>query len=316
MDENMKNKNKKLTTAQSKTDKYGFSNYDYDIINNRILEMFDNGEFKYDESAKKQTESHRNHKRSCKKFILENMNINGSKYFRSMLRSILSLSKEKNHIVEDKDPDVQEEIYELNNEISHLTVENKELIKLKYNCEQFHSKENMTALANSLVQEMNEKFKNDYVCNREDVKELNKTIERKTESVNYYKEKVSELENEVEYQREKVKDCIRESSDKAQNLADTLVKNETQSISVTIKKLNEELKESKAKLNQELKESKSKTKLNEELKELKSKAKLKDKEIEKLNNKDNNIGDDKEKKYKKMITDLKNKITELEVEQM
>ena len=292
MDENMKNKNKKLTSAQSKTDKYGFSNYDYDIINNRILEMFDNGEFKYDESAKKQTENHRNHKRSSKKFILENMNINGSKYFRSMLRSILSLSKEKDHIVEDKDPDRQEEIDELNNEISQLTVENKELIKLKYNCEQFHSKENMTALANSLVQEMNEKFKNDYVCNREDVKELNKTIERKTESVTYYKEKVSELENEVEYQREKVKDCIRESSDKAQNLANTMVGVETQSFSITIKKLNEELKE------------------------LKSKAKLKDKEIEKLNNKDNNIGDDKEKKYKKMITDLKNKITDLEVEQM
>lgn len=290
MDENVKNKNKKLTTAQSKIDKYGFSNYDYDIINNRILEMFDNGEFKYDESAKKQTENHRNHKRSSKKFILENMNINGSKYFRSMLRSILSLSKEKDYVVEDKDPDKQEEIDELNNEISQLTVENKELIKLKYNCEQFHSKENMTALANSLVQEMNEKFKNDYVCNREDVKELNKTIERKTESVTYYKEKVSELENEVEYQREKVKDCIRESSDKAQNLANTMVGVETQSFSITIKKLNEELKE------------------------LKSKAKLKDKEIEKLNKNSDTITSSEKTKYLKKIKSLTMKIMELELE--
>jgi len=318
MNENVKNKKKKLTEKQQKIDKYGFSNHDYDIINNEILEIFDNGEFKYDKSAKCQTESYRNHKRSSKKFILENMNINGSKYFRSMLRSILSLSKEKDHPGADKDPDWKEEVDELNNEISQLTVENKELKKLKYNCEQFHSKENITALANSLVLEMNEQFKNDYVCNREDVKELNKTIKRKTEDVNFYKEKVSELEKEVEYQREKVKDCIRESSDNAQNLADTLVKNETQSNSVTIKKLNEELKDSKAKLNQELKESKSKTKLNEELKDSKAKLKLKDKEIEKLNKKDNNIGPwaEKEKKYKKMITQLKNRIVELEVDAM
>ena len=261
MDENVKNK--KLTKKQLTLDKYGFSNYDYDIIINKTLEFFDDGEFKYDKSIKCQTENHRNHKRSCKKFIQDNMNINGSKYFRSILKATLHCG------------DNQVEVDELNDDIQRLTIENKELIKLKYNCEQFHSKENMTALANSLVQEMNEKFKNDYVCNREDIKELNKTIERKTESVNYYKEKLSDLEKDLELQREKFKDSIVESSDTANNIADTLIDSKTQSLRSTIKELKQELKD-----------------------------------------KDNNIGDDKEKKYKKIITDLKNKITELEVEQM
>jgi len=258
---------KKLTKKQLTPDKYGFSNHDYDIINNKILEFFDGGEFKYDETVSCQSEAHRNHKRSCKKFIQANITMNGHKYFRSILRATLHCG------------DNQQEVDELNDEIKRLNVENDELKKFKYNCEQFHSKENITALANSLVLEMNEKFKNDYVCNNEDVKELNKTIKRKTEDVNFYKEKVSELEKEVEYQREKVKDSIVESSENANNIANTLVGVETQSLRSTIKELKDEIKQ--------------------------------------LKNKDNNnIGDDKEKKYKKIILELKKRIIELEVDAM
>lgn len=304
MAENGKNKNKKLTEKQQKIDKYGFSNHDYDIINNEILEIFDNGEFKYDKSAKCQTESYRNHKRSSKKFILENMTINGHKYFRSMLRSILTLSKKKDSVgsecntecndnSNDNSNEISEkdsEISELNDEISQLTITIQELTKLKYNCEQFHSKENITALANSMVQEMNEQFKNDYVCNREDVKELNKTITRKTEDVNYYKEKVSELEKDLEYQREKAKDSVVESSENANSIAKTLVGVETQSFRSTIKELKEELKESQTKL------------------------KSKDKEIEKLNQNSDSISTGEKTKYLKKIKSLTIRIMELELE--
>ena len=241
-----------------------------------MLQYYENGQHKFDDKLSCQRESHRNHKRSSKTFIHSNIEGNGSKYFRSMLRGILDYDNacacNDSHA---------EEIEEKDELIKDLTKKNNELKRIKYDCETLHSKENMRALAQSLVIEMNEKFKREYVCDREDIKELNGTIRRKTEAIEYYKEQNSELATELEYQRQKTNDTIMEAADQVINASVTLTQDATKSLQSEIKQLKEQLKS-------------------------------KDGELKKFKDNSSSISSDQKDKYVKMIKDLRVKIMDLE----
>ena len=257
------------TEEMKGTDNYGITQNEYSQMINKILEVFENGQFQYDTTKSAQSEGYRNKKKLCRQMMKIGLSGVGKKYFRSMLSFVLDNVKQ--------DDDKQQQM------IDRLVKENHELIVKKKNCEKFHSTEKNDELAKVLAINKFDEFKKEYVCEKEDVIELNTRIKSLQEEKRYFQDLITELNETMKEMDENHKE-----------------KNATQAYEYAL-------------LHTE-KEEKGVKKLTEKNKELTGKNKKLEEEIKLL--KSSGLNSEKEKKYKNMIKELKNKLTNLEIDNM
>jgi DNA repair exonuclease SbcCD ATPase subunit len=271
------------------SDKSEFFDVDeWNFVLNKILLHYDGGKFKFQEGKSSQEPKHRSAKKNCKIAIKEAVTKSSGKGFHQTAYNLLL------EYAQLQDTGYQSQI------IERLNKEKDELIKrLKKLDKQPNSVQN---LAETLAMNLNDEFKKNYVCEREDVNKLNDRIKYLEETGRDKDDTIKTLKQEVKDVRETFSDKL---SDKAVEIAHLELANQDKP---NVKKLKEEMKELK-------------DKHKEEIKQLKEQLKQKPKE---------NMDDNKEKflkdKLKKILSEnkkissenleLKNRIVELEVDAM
>mgnify|MGYP003654217413 CR=1 FL=1 len=287
------------TEEMKGTDNYGITQNEYSQMINKILEVFENGQFQYDTTKSAQSEGYRNKKKLCRQMMKIGLSSVGKKYFRSMLSLVLDNVKQ--------DDDKQQQM------IDRLVKENHELIVKNKYCQKFHTEEHMESWANALSINKLDEFKKKYVCEKEDVIELNTRIKSLQEEKRYFQDLIKELNETMKEMDENHKE---KNATQAYEYALLHTEKEDKS---EVKKLKEEITEINRNHKIELKKSKDEiTEINKnhkiELKKLTEKNKELEEEIKLL--KSSGLNSEKEKKYKNMIKELKNKLTNLEIDNM
>jgi len=233
-----------------------FENEEWDLILNKILEHYKDGKFKLDPEKSSQGDAHRSKKSGAKQILLNSLNVsNGKDIIKVAFNLLLDFCKQQN------EPWYVEKLEEYRNL-------NKKLIKKNQQLQR--EKDNRDACLQSNVTLEFDKWKKNYVCEREDVNKLNDEIQNLQIQRSDKDDMIQELKHEVKGIRE---NCNKQLSQNAFEMAELELANQDKP---NIKKLKDEIKQLKS----------------------------------------SSCDGDKEKKYKKIILELKNRIVELEVDAM
>lgn len=253
-----------------------FDGEEWDLILNKILTHYEGGKYKYDPEQSCQSQGHRNHKKLCKIAMKEGLKIKGKGYNKVAFNLLLDYCKQQD------EPYYVKKLQEYLNQNDKLIKHNKQLQR---------EKDNRDACLQSNVTLEFDKWKKDYICEREDVNQLNDKINNLKIQKSDRDDIIKELKQEVKDVRE---NCSKQLTQNAFQMAELELANQEKP---NIKKLKEEMKELKDKHKDEIKQLKQKPKENMDCnKEKFLKDKLKKISLENL--------------------ELKNRIVELEVEAM
>jgi hypothetical protein len=265
-----------------------FESDEWDLILNKILLHYKDGKFKYDPDKSSQGDAHRSKKSGAKQAMLGALKVsNGKDIIKVAFNLLLDYCKQ------------QDEPYYIK-KLEQLMRENDKFKKQRNQLQR--EKDNRDANLDSHARLLFDKWKNEYVCEKEDVNKLNDDNKNLRVAISDKNDIIQELKQDLKDVRN---NCSKQLSQKAMEFAELELACQDKP---NVKKLKEEMKELK-------------DKHKDEIKQLKEQLKQKPKE---------NMDDNKEKflkdKLKKILSEnkkissenleLKNRIVELEVDAM